>query len=60
MAFVRVTDPDVAQELYANGLLYEKHADFDNPEVAADWSPHTTWSIRMHYREWSFYVRLDE
>ena len=60
MAFVRATDPDVAQELYANGLLYEKHTDFDNPEVAADWSPHTAWSRRMCYNDWSFYVQLED
>lgn len=58
--FVRVTDPDVAQGLYANGLLYEKHVDFDNPELAADWSPHTEWSYRMRYKDWSFYVRMED
>ena len=56
----RVTDPKLAEQLYSNGLLYEKHEAYDDYALACDWNPHTEWSYRMHYREWSFYVLLEE
>ena len=61
MAFVRVTDPEQASELYESGLLYEEDTSDDLGILpASGWSPATPWDARLRYKGWQFYVHLEE
>lgn len=62
MAFRRITDPDEAAEYYAAGLLWEKEEDSDI-EPAHGWSIGSreyTWERRLGYKEWAFYIQVEE
>lgn len=63
MAFVRVTDPELAAQLYDAGLLYEE-CGYDSPchpSPARWWNPTTDkfWRSVMA-SSWRFYVLLEE
>lgn len=58
MAFVRVTAPDVAQELYQNKLLYEQ-ARHDPIVLAWGWAE-TGWEYPLSCDNWKFYVQLED
>ena len=58
--FKRVTDPQLAAALFANGLLYEKRSG-DPVELSYGWGHGIEqWIPRMDYKDWTFYVRLEE
>lgn len=62
VAFRRITDPDEAGEYYIAGLLWEKEEDRDI-EPAHGWAPHSvtyTWERRLGYKEWSFYIQVED
>lgn len=61
MAFVRVTDPELAAELYESGLLYEEDSSDELGILPAyGWSPATRWDARLRYKGWQFYMLLEE
>ena len=65
--WLRVTDPELAAELYAGGLLYEfggiapKGAYFGDirPKPAFGWN-NIGWDWILGLSHWSFYVLLEE
>ena len=64
MAFVRVTDPELAAQLYDAGLLYEE-CGYDSPRhpiPARWWNPTTDkfWLRIITDTSWRFYVLLEE
>ena len=59
MAFVRVTDPELARELRANNLLYEQAYDSDVPTpIEWGWTA-GCWEEIMGC-SWKFYMYLEE
>lgn len=66
MAFVQITDPDKAMELYRAGLLWEKRLFDGEPyEVAYGWLHDSSSGIRANIRDtvspaYEFYVLLEE
>ena len=57
MAFVRVTDPELAQILRDNGLLYEQAFDEETP-TPIEWG----WTAFKHPMpsSWKFYMRRED
>lgn len=61
MAFVRVTDPELAAQLYDAGLLYELNLSEELGWLPAEgWGPYTPWRVRIRYTSWQFGVYLEE
>lgn len=56
--FVRVTDPDVAQELYRSKLLYEQQR--NDPIVLAWGWMESGWEHPLWRANWKFYVQLED
>jgi len=60
MAFVRVTDPELARELRANNLLYEQAHDEDVPTpIRWGWTGRD-WNVILDYTSWKFYMYLED
>lgn len=57
--FVRVTDPDVAQELYRSKLLYEQQRN-DPIVLAWGWGTGPVWEHPLSCVNWKFYVQLED
>ena len=64
MGFVRVTDPELAAQLYDAGLLYEE-CGYDSPRHPIParwwgWNPTSMFWLRIMDTRWRFYVLLEE
>lgn len=62
MGFVRVTDPELAAQLYDAGLLYEEIG-WDgplDPKPAKWWNPSAAFWRSIMASRWCFYVLLEE
>lgn len=62
MAFVRVTDPELAAQLYDAGLLWEEcgYGSPSHPIPARWWNPTSKFWLRIMDTRWRFYVLLED